>query len=202
MSQLVYRIIFLLFIVAGAIRLSAQAPSSDVGLWIVEDISSDFGGDQSYGVSFNHYWTENFSTELSAQRFHADTTLDTGAFPVEPFCGFGELPLGQPGVIVFHGSRQIEVTAVTAMGQLHFNRAGRVAPYLGAGVAHLSGDAGLESEITWAASAGLDFRMTDRLFLTGEMKFVPWSAIAEDTVDDERVDIDPLILGVGVKMRF
>lgn len=200
MSQLVYRIIFLLFVVAGAIRLSAQAPSSEVGLWIVEDISSDFDRDNGYGVSLNHYWTENFSTELSAQKFTADTTLVTEG--VIGFCGFGELPEQEPVVIVFHGSTQIEVTSVTAMGQLHFNRAGRVAPYVGAGVAHLSGDPGLDSEITWAASAGLDLRMTDRLFLTGELKFVPWSAIAEDVGDGERVDLDPLILGVGVKMRF
>jgi opacity protein-like surface antigen len=201
MSQRIYRIIFLLFVAAGAIRLSAQAPSSEVGLWIEEDISGDFDGDPGYGISLNHYWTESFSTELSAQKFSADATLNIAA-PVGGFCGFGELPLGQPNIIVFHGSRQIEVTAVTAMAQLHFNRAGRIAPYLGAGVAHLSGDAGLESEITWAAAAGLDLRMTDRLFLTGELKFVPWSAIAEDTADGQRIDVDPLIAGVGVKMRF
>jgi outer membrane protein W len=201
MSQLVYRIIFVLFIVAGAVRLSAQAPSSEVGLWLEEDISGDFNGDQGYGISLNHYWTENFSTELSAQKFNADTAIVTEG--LVGFCGFGELPLvDQPVVIVFHGSAQIEVTAVTAMAQLHFNRAGRAAPYLGAGVAHLSGDAGLDSDITWAASAGLDFRMTDRLFLTGELKFVPWSAISEDIAPGERIDIDPLIAAVGVKMRF
>jgi outer membrane protein W len=201
MSQLAYRIIFLLFVVAGAIRLSAQAPSSEVGVWIEEDISGDFDRDLGYGISLNHYWTERFSTELSAQKFTADTTLVRDGL-LGGFCGFGELPQELPVVIVFHGSTQIEVTAVTAMAQLHFNRAGRVAPYLGAGVAHLSGDAGLDSEITWAASAGLDYRMTDRLFLTGELKFVPWSAIAEDAADGERVDIDPLIAAVGVKMRF
>lgn len=201
MSPLVYRIIFLLFVVAGAIRLSAQqAPSSEAGLWVVEDISSDFDGDQGYGVSLNHYWTENFSTELSAQKFHADTAIVTEG--LVGICGFGEIPPREPVVIVFHGSTQIEVTAVTAMGQFHFNRAGRVAPYVGAGVAHLSGDAGVDSEFTWAASAGLDVRMTDRLFLTGELKFVPWSAIAEDVGDGERVDLDPLIAGVGVKVRF
>jgi outer membrane protein W len=200
MSQLVYRIIFLLFVVAGAIRLSAQTSSSEVGLWIVEDISSDFDRDNGYGLSLNHYWTENFSTEISAQRFNADTALVTDG--VIGFCGFGELPLEEPVVIVFHGSTQIEVTSVTAMGQLHFNRAGRVAPYVGAGVAHLSGDPGVDSEVTWAASAGLDVRMTDRLFLTGELKFVPWSVIAEDSPDTERADLDPLSLGVGVKVRF
>jgi outer membrane protein W len=200
MSQFVYRIIFLLFVVAGAIRLSAQAPSSEVGVWIEEDISSDFDGDQGYGLSFNHYWTENFSTELSAQKFNADTALVTEGWV--GFCGFGELPQQEPVVIVFHGSTQIEVTAVTAMGQLHFNRAGRVAPYLGAGMAHLSGDPNVDSDVTWAASAGLDVRMTDRLFLTGELKFIPWSVIAEDAEDRERVDIDPLIAAVGVKMRF
>jgi opacity protein-like surface antigen len=165
----------------------------------VEDISSDFDRDNGYGVSLNHYWTENFSTELSAQKFNADTVLVTEG--VIGFCGFGELPPSEPVVIVFHGSTQFEVTTVTAMGQLHFNRAGRVAPYLGAGLAHLSGDPNVDSDVTWAASAGLDVRMTDRLFLTGELKFVPWSAIVEDA-GDARLDLDPLIAGVGVKMRF
>jgi outer membrane protein W len=227
MSQFIYRIIFLLFVVAGAIRLSAQSPSSEVGVWVIDtklaestegdvtgNLSIDFDEQVGYGLSFNHYWTERFSTELSSQKFSADTILDSPALPGRYFCGFGELNQ-QPGVIFVHGvdAGEIEVTAITAMAQLHFNRGGRFAPYVGAGVAHLSGDfelvddpdvdsLDLESEITWAASAGLDFRITDRFFLAGEVKYIPWSAIAEDDPDGQSLDVDPLIFGVGVKMRF
>jgi hypothetical protein len=72
MSQIVYRIIFLLFVVAGAIRLSAQAPSSEVG-FDQSRTSHDFDGGR-YGVSLNHYWTENFSKAFH-EKFTADTTL-------------------------------------------------------------------------------------------------------------------------------
>lgn len=220
MSQFIYRIVFLLFVVAGAVRLSAQTSTSEAGVWIVDtrlagEGDVDFDEKIGFGLSFNHYWTERISTELSWQEIKADTLLD-GEVVISGFCGFGELPpQGQPGVIFVPGidPGKLEVTAITAMAQLHFNREGRLAPYAGAGVAHLSGDLSyvdtpfaqtyeLESEITWAASAGADLRLTDRLFLAGEVKFIPWSAIAEDVPGSEGIDIDPLIMGVGVKMRF
>src|SRR5262245_58427958 len=220
MSQFIYRIVFLLFVVAGAVRLSAQMPSSEAGVWIIDSRLAGEGDvhfDEKigFGLSFNHYWTERVSTELSWQEVRADTLVDRVI--ITGFCGFGELPppQGQPQIVPapeFDPGR-LEVTALTAMAQLHFNREGRLAPYVGAGVAHLSGNVSfleapnaetfeLESEITWAASAGVNYRITDQLFLAGEVKFIPWSAIAEDDPGDESIDIDPLIAGVGLKMRF
>ncbi len=218
MSQFIYRIVFLLFVVAGAIRLSAQTPASEAGIWIIDtrlagEGDVDFDEKIGFGLSFNHYWTERVSTEISWQELRADTLVDHVI--ITGFCGFGELTPVQPQIVPAPeiDPGRLEVTAVTAMAQLHFNREGRLAPYVGAGVAHLSGDLSffdtpnaesfeLESEITWAASAGVDLRLTDRLFLAGEVKFIPWSAIAEDDPDSESLDIDPLIMGVGVKMRF
>lgn len=221
MIQRIYRIVFLLFIAAGAVRLSAQMKSSEIGVWVINTEWKDsklgdgfgaFDDTSGQGIAFNRYWTERFSTELSAQRFGAQTFLGASSVPVRYFCGFGELP-GQPGVIVFTPSStgKLNVTAITALAQMHFNRAGRVAPYVGAGVSHLSADFDgnaevlpfdVESDITWAAAAGLDVRITDRVFLTGELRYIPWSAIAEGAANGESLNVEPLALNAGVKVRF
>lgn len=219
MIQSIYRIVFLLFVVAGAVRLSAQTQSSEIGIWVVDTQWKDsrlgdgfgvFNETSGAGITFNRYWTERFSTEISAQRFGEEVFLSAGRVPIRAFCGFGEL--GQPDVIVFNpsGFGRLDVTAITAMAQMHFNRSGRVAPYVGAGVSHLTADFDgnddilpfdLESDLTWAAAAGLDVRITNRVFLTGELRYIPWSAIAEGA-NGESLDVEPLAVNAGVKVRF
>jgi outer membrane protein W len=205
-SHRIYRITFLLFVIAGAVRLSAQ--ESEVGLWVVKakwrdttlgddnlDKSGQFAENNGYGISLNHYWTGHFSTELSAQRFRAGAIL--GSHSVE----------GQ--TILRAGD--VEADAITAMAQWHITR-GRVAPYVGAGMAHLSasfepedsaetGPFDYENEIAFAGSVGVNVRMTGWVVLAAELKFVPWSAVMEGTSDDG-VAIDPFIGSVGVKVRF
>jgi len=220
MIQRIYRIVFLLFIAAGAVRLSAQMKSSEVAVWVVNTEWKDsklgdgfgaFNDTSGHGIAFNRYWTERFSTEISAQRFGAETFLSAGTVPVRYFCGFGELP-GQPAIVFIpSGTGRLDVTAITALAQMHFNRNGRVAPYVGAGVSHLTADFDgnadvlpfdMESDITLAAAAGLDFRITDRIFLTGELRYIPWSAIAEGAANGQSLDVEPLAMNAGVKVRF
>jgi outer membrane protein W len=215
MAQRIYRIVFVLFIVAGTIRLSAQAPSSDVGLWLVGsslksstltdpdgDVNVDFSDEQGgYGVSFNHFWTDTFSTEIAAQKFGADLNLSSDL----------------AGATFSFKAGEIDVTSITAMGQWHFRRATRFAPYLAAGVARLSGEfdpiddpddpansvAGdLESKITWTAAVGANIRITDSIGIVTEYKYIPWSAIAKDDPTGDSLDLDPTTLSLGVKMRF
>jgi outer membrane protein W len=213
-SQRIYRIMFLLFIVAGSLRLSAQAASSDVGFWLVgsklaestlvedgDEIGVDFDEELGYGISFNHFWTDGFSTEIAAQKFGADLILQ------------GPASLG--GLEINVGD--VDVTSITAMGQFHFRRAARFSPYIAGGIARISGEfdpiddpddpdnsgAGdLESETTWAAAVGANVRITDRIFFVGEMKYIPWSAVAEGDPTGDSIDIDPLTVAAGVKVRF
>src|SRR5687767_14063595 len=137
MAQRIYRILFLLFIAAGSIRLSAQTPSSDFGAWIVasdlkettltedgDDITIGFDKENGFGFSFNHFWTEVVSTELAAQTFHGRMTI-TSDFGGTPF--------------TFEAG-DLDAIALSAVAQWHFNRAGRFSPYLGGGIARLSGD--------------------------------------------------------------
>ena len=210
-TQRIYRILFLLFIVAGSIRLSAQTPSSDFGAWIVgselkettltedgDDITIGFDKENGFGFSFNHFWTDNVSTEIAAQTFHGRMTI-TSDFGAGPF--------------TFEAGN-LDAIALSALAQYHFNRAGRFSPYVGGGIARLSGDFeafddpdgvesfDLESEIAWTAAAGANVRITENLFLAADLKFIPWSAIAEGEPDSESLDIDPLLLSFGMKVRF
>lgn len=211
MAQRIYRILFLLFIAAGSIRLSAQTPSSDFGAWIVgsdledttltddgDEVSIGFDKENGFGFSFNHFWTDAVSTEIAAQTFHGRmiVTSDFGGTPFTFEAG------------------NLDAIALSALAQWHFNRAGRFSPYLGGGIARLSGDFeafddpdglesfDLESEIAWAAAAGVNMRVTENLFLAADLKFIPWSAIAEGDDESESLDIDPLLLSFGMKVRF
>lgn len=209
MIQRIYRILFVLFIAAGTARVYAQAaPASDFGVWILNteleettvgdpegDVTLDFDSDLGYGISFNHFWTERFSTELSLQQFSAEGTAE--------FDG-DEFDLGE-----------LEARSLTAMAQWHFNRAGRFAPYVGGGISRLTGEVDaigldedeeetfdLEDELSWSAAVGANIRLNDHFFISGELKYTPWGAIAEDDPEDEAVDLDPLVFAAGVKFRF
>jgi outer membrane protein W len=211
MTQRIYRILFLLFIAVGSIRLSAQTPSSDVGVWIVasdlkettltedgDDLTIDFDEDNGYGISFNHFWTNSFSTEFASQTIHGalNITSDFGGVPFTFKAG------------------DLDALALTAIAQYHFNRAGRFSPYIGGGIARMSGDFeaiddpdsvesfDLESEIGWVASVGANVRIRENLFLTADLKYIPWSAVAEGDPDTESLDIDPSLLSIGMKVRF
>jgi outer membrane protein W len=206
----IYRLIFLLFVLAGSLRTFAQTPASDIGVWIVdpkldETTISDIEGDEvtfdfeesvGYGISFNHFWTGAFSTEAALQKYGADLTVDLEGTPEDFAVG------------------EIDVTSFTAMGQFHFNRTGRFSPYVGAGAAWISGSfdpaedvdpaekIDLESELTWTAAAGAHFNLTDRIAIAGEIKYLSWEAIEEGGDEDDAITIDPLTFALGVKLRF
>lgn len=206
MIRILYRVLFLLFVLSGALRSSAQEGKSDVGLWTVGSYVADsyidrasfdsldvsFEEKQGFGVSFNHFWTEHLSTELSVTTIRADVIRQTVV--VEP-----------------HEIGELDARTLTAMGQWHFRQGTRFMPYLGAGVAHASGtvdsaderfaDSELESEVTWAAAAGLNVRLTDRIALAFEAKKVGPGDVEDDGVSPG-IEIDPMLYGSGVRFRF
>ena len=96
-------------------------------------------------------------------------------------------------------------------------------PYVGAGVNYTlfySEDASgaLESAVGqtkvhmsdsfgWAAQAGVDIDLNDRLFLNIDVKYIDIDTTARLSttaagVQKVHVDLDPLVFGVGVGMRF
>jgi outer membrane protein W len=207
MIRIFYRVLFVLFVLAG---LRASAQSSDAAVWIVtsqhsqttvndegEQIGFSFEDSTGYGVSFNHFWTEHFSTEAALQKYVG--TLNGTSAPL-PTIELGEL----------------DITSLTVIGEWHFRRGSRFSPYLGAGLAFISGEfdiaenlaepgeesVDVESELTWTAAAGANVRLTNVLSLTGALEFIPWDAREEDGLLEEAVEVDPLTLSVGLRFSF
>jgi outer membrane protein W len=208
MTRILYRVLFVLFLFAG-LRSSAQT-SSDVAVWIVDsklssstvvddgdELKFDFEESAGYGLSFNHFWTDRFSTELALQKYGADMTISSLGVSLE----VGEL----------------SITSLTAIGEWHFNRGGRFSPYVGGGIAHIGGDfefadnvlepgddgdVDLKADITWTAAAGANVNLTPHLSLTGELKYIPWSAREENDLLEDAIEVDPVTFAAGLRWRF
>ena len=111
----------------------------------------------------------------------------------------------------------------TLTAQYHFLPDAPVRPYVGAGVNYTlfySEDASgaLESAVGqtkvhmsdsfgWAAQAGVDIDLNDRLFLNIDVKYIDIDTTARLSttaagVQKVHIDLDPLVFGIGVGMRF
>lgn len=202
------KLLAILMLLASSASAQTSSKSNDVAVMItssqlndpsleIEDADVDFNFDEDlgYGVSFNHYWTDSFSTDFAVHRLTADLDLDIAG---EPTLELGEL----------------EASAYTAIAQWHFRRASRFSPYVGAGLAYVRGsfDAvddeegeasfDFDPETTWVANAGVDVNLTDRFAIVLDGKYVQWEPVAEGDGDDESLDVSPLMLSAGVRVRF
>lgn len=107
--------------------------------------------------------------------------------------------------------------------QYHFAPDANVRPYVGAGVNYTmfyseKPSAGLEAAVGqtnvnlkdsfgWAAQAGVDIDLTDKMFLNFDVKYIDidtTARLATTAIGTQRVKIslDPLVFGVGVGFRF
>ena len=208
MIRLFYRLLFVLFLIAGSLRMAAQ--SSDVAVWVIDaelaestvvddgdSLEFDFDESVGLGVSLNHFWTPRLSTELALQNYDATLILDP------------------PTGLTFDVG-EADITTITFMAQWHFNRDGRFSPYVGGGVAHISGDfafaddiegepgetVDLESDTTGTAAVGANVRLTDHFFLTGEIKVIPWDLNEEDGDPEDAIEANPGTFSVGIRFVF
>lgn len=192
---------------AGSSSLSAQsAQSSDVAVWVTgskfddpslfeEDgiASFDFDEKAGYGVSFNHFWTRAFSTELAYHTFGAD--LDV-AIDDSPRFNVGE----------------VDASSLTGVAQWHFRRATRFSPYVGVGVAYVQGEFeggeevgesfSFEPDVEGVLNAGANIAITDSLAIGIDVKHLSWAPKAEDDEEAERLDVSPLLVSAGLRYRF
>ena len=202
---MIKRTLIVLSLLLLPLTATAQ-PMNEIGVFIstsqfddseisdAEDIFDvEFDEDMGYGVSYNRFWTNSFSTELAYQRLGADLTVS-----------FEEIA---------EDAGTLDLDILSATGQLHFVRGGLLSPYIGGGVAYVSGEAGfideeeiesanLENEIDFLANAGLNigFAQSFVIFLDG--KYIMYEARGEGDDEDDSLDINPLILSAGVKLRF
>ncbi|GLV20514.1 outer membrane protein [Sphingobium sp. TomMM35A] len=111
----------------------------------------------------------------------------------------------------------------TLTAQYHFLPEGKVRPYVGAGVNYtlfynekasgaLEGAVGatrvrMSDSFGWAAQAGVDVDLTDRIFLNLDVKYIDIDTTARLSttaagVQKVRVHLDPLVFGIGIGMKL
>jgi len=99
--------------------------------------------------------------------------------------------------------------------QYHFNAEGAVSPFVGAGVNYtlffsedptgpIAGtDLELDASFGLAAHAGIDFRLSERLALGVDVRWIDLdSDVSVDGDEIGTVEIDPLAYGAYLRMRF
>ncbi len=107
--------------------------------------------------------------------------------------------------------------------QYHFAPEAKVRPYVGAGVNYTifyseKPSAGLETAVGqtdvnlkdsfgWAAQAGIDIDLNEKMFLNFDVKYIDidtTARLATTAIGTQRVKIslDPIVVGVGVGFRF
>lgn len=186
--------------------LTATAQMNDLGVFIstsqfddgeIEDAGDifdlEFDEDMGYGVLYNRFWTNSFSTEFAYQKLGADLTVSLEDIAADA------------------GSIDLDILSATA--QLHFARGGVISPYIGGGAAYISGQAGsidgeeledadLEKEIDFLANAGLNLAVGQSLVVFLDGKYVMYEARGEGDPEDSALELNPLILSGGIKFRF
>jgi outer membrane protein len=106
--------------------------------------------------------------------------------------------------------------------QYHLAPDAHIRPYVGAGINYTifynekasaalnnaigKTDVGLKDSVGYAFQAGLDFDLTRRVFANLDVKYIDIDTTARLTtgslVNRERVHLDPLVVGIGLGMRF
>jgi len=196
----------LLFSLLVLLPFTASAQMNDLGVFIstsqfeeseIEDAGDifdvEFDEDMGVGVLYNRFWTNSFSTEFAYQRLGADLTLSFNDVAED----VGELDLDM----------------LSGTAQLHFMRGGIISPYVGAGVAYISGEAGsinqselesvdLESTVDFLVNAGLNVGLGRGFAVFLDGKYVMYEANGEDDPDEEALELNPLIIAGGIKLRF
>ena len=186
--------------------LSAFAQRNELGVFIstsqfenseiqdgLDDIDVEFDEDMGYGVSYNRFWFGGFSTEFAYQRLGADLTVSF------------------EDITETAGDLDLDILSATA--QFHFAPQSMISPYIGGGLAYVSGEAGsinedeidsvdLENDTNWLANAGLNINLGQRFAVFVDGKYVMYEARGEGDPDDEAFDINPLIVSGGIKLRF
>ena len=196
----------LLFSLLVLLPFTASAQMNDLGVFIstsqfeeseIEDAGDifdvEFDEDMGVGVLYNRFWTNSFSTEFAYQRLGADLTLSFNDVAED----VGELDLDM----------------LSGTAQLHFMRGAIISPYVGAGVAYISGEAGsinqselesvdLESTVDFLVNAGLNVGLGRGFAVFLDGKYVMYEANGEDDPDEEALELNPLIIAGGIKLRF
>ncbi len=205
---------------AAFLAFPAQAEQGDVlvrlrGIWVAptdnaSDVLPGFAGGSVNvenavvpELDFTYFLTNNIGAELilatSPHDLHGTGTL----------AGLGKIA-------------DLMALPPTLTLQYHFNPDGPVRPYAGVGVNYtifysedasstLVGAVGptaidVDDSFGVAFQLGVDFDLSDRWFLNADIKYIQIDTTATlnsgGTINTVDVDLDPIVAGIGVGMRF
>ena len=169
------------------------------------EFTFEFEDGVGFGASYNRFWGPNISTELAYTAIHSDLSIGIGG-PGVPDPESGEA-----------GETEFRIWSGTL--QWHLLDRGRVRPYLGAGIARIDGEGeatdetgntvsqSFGSSTGWVANAGVNFEISPRFALALDAKYFPYSL--EETGEDlepgdeaVELDVNPLVISAGVRIRF
>jgi outer membrane protein len=213
------KVVLGLFLIAFAFNVNAQEDTKkdDFNKWQVrlrlitiapnESATIEtIGGDIDISTAvvpeldFTYFFTKNWSAELIlATARHDVKAVSTAA---------GDIELGN-----------VWLLPPTLTLQYHFLTEDGFRPYLGAGLNYTifygadegptADDVSYDNSVAFAFQAGLDYDLNEKWFLNVDAKYLTLSTDA--TVDATTalgatvgadVDINPLVIGVGIGMRF
>lgn len=188
--------------------------TTTIAAFLPEDLEVELGFEngRTFSLAFNHFWRDSVSTEFAVLGLEADPTLSVRSGPIDASFDIGDVRVG----------------AFTITGQWHFRRDARVSPYIGAGIALLSGEieatgadelgeftttsADFEGAAGVLFNGGVNFRMNERWAFAIDVKAIPYSPeiegeppveIPEEEVFlTDEIDLNPVIVGFGLRYRF
>ena len=212
-------VVLSLAVLAVASPLLAQSRSVDVvgyATWTdpngdgtfsdgIDDIDVNFDSEQGFGVAVNVFWGSKISTEFAASVVEPDVAFEST----------------NPAIPAFTAG-SLEMIPITATLQYHFSPDSRFDPYVGAGAAYVLFDEldaaddlddvdltaiDFDDDVGFVLNAGFSFDFTPNLALYVDGKYVPVSSsatarFATGPGQETDVDINPLILGVGLGWQF
>ena len=188
------------------------AQSTDVSAWLTsqrngeggrvsdtdpEDVRFDDG--VGFGVSVARRFGARLSGELAVFRTSSGAEIRNGG-------------------VVLADLGDVELTPITAMARFHFTGAGRMDVYAGAGVAHVRvadlssddldaaglGTVAMENETSGVIGAGLGLSFTPTFALAVDVRYMPLelSGRVAGEVDEINVNMNPLLISAGVRLRY
>ena len=172
---------------------------SRVGETDAEEVVLEFDNGDGFGISFNHYFSDTLSLEFSATMLSHDGNVTDGTNTFDP--------------------GTLDVIPIVGTVQFHFARRSMLSPYIGGGLAYIMaddlqsadlddvgiGDVEVESAVTWAVQAGLDINLSERFAIAVDGKYTgytPNSAPSGIDFEETELDLNPLIISAGVKLRW
>ena len=164
-----------------------------------EDATAQFDNGSGLGLSVSHLFGTRVSGELAVFRSSSAAHVKEDAATIAD--------LGD-----------IKLTQITAMARYHFMPARSVDVYVAGGIAHVRAEdldsddlqsfglapVRIDSGTVGTVGAGVVFYVTPRIGIAIDARYVPFEISARANGDDENigVDLDPLLIATGLKVRF